>query len=113
MSEPRLKAAIWIKALMRRAWALDVPAFQLRKGSEEQGAILIRMNGGGAAGTVVYGRGMMVNGDWGWRRGTGPDPVPEADADAYVDRQLRFDPDLWVIEIESSDLEQFVDEPVE
>lgn len=117
MSEPRLKAGIQVKALMRRAWALDVPAMQLRRGEESGGAVLVRMNAGplreGAGGTVVYARGLLADGRWGWRRASGDKALSDAEADLYVERQLRFDPDLWVIEIEAADLDRFVDDPVE
>jgi hypothetical protein len=33
-------------------------------------------------------------------RPLGPDPVAEAEADAYVARQGEFDPDIWVLEVQ-------------
>ena len=36
-------------------------------------------------------------------RATGPVPVPEETADAYIKKQLQFDPDLWVIEFDAAD----------
>ena len=27
-------------------------------------------------------------------------PAPEADVEAYLARQIRFDPDLWIVEVE-------------
>lgn len=110
--EPRLKTEIWVKALIRRAWSRDVPALLVRRGETTSGAVLIKM-GRDQTQMVVYARGMLADGRWGWRRATGPVPVSDETAGAYIERQERFDPDLWVVEIEADDLTAFVDDPLE
>ncbi|RMF10796.1 MAG: DUF1491 family protein [Alphaproteobacteria bacterium] len=112
MHQPRLKSEIWVTAFIRRCWASDVPALLVRRGEATAGAVLIKANGR-ESGCVIYARGLLADGSWGWRRATGPDPVSEAEADRYVTRQIGYDSDLWVLEVESSAITQFVDDPVE
>jgi hypothetical protein len=36
-------------------------------------------------------------------------PAPEADVEAYLTRQLRFDPDIWIVEVEDRAGRHFLD----
>ena len=36
-------------------------------------------------------------------------PVPEADIETYIARQIRFDPDIWVVEVEDRAGRHFID----
>ena len=101
---PRVTAELWVKAHIRRCSALAIPALVVRRGDSTAGAIIIKLNQLGPGCMVFAPANSLDTGnlDSGrqWRRATGDDLVPEVDADAYIARQLNFDPDLWVLEIE-------------
>ena len=106
--EPRLKSGIWMKALIRRCDLSAVPVAVLARGDADAGAILLKFNSG-AAGCSVLTQARGRDGELLWMRATGPAPVAEADADAYIARQRQRDPDIWVAEIESGSAETVID----
>ena len=98
-SDSRLKAKIWVQAAIRACQSMGATATLVRRGDEDAGAVLIKQNLMGA-GFVVLTQMRAADGQPAWMKGTGPEPVEEAAADAYIARQIDRDYDLWVIEIE-------------
>jgi hypothetical protein len=109
---PRVTAELWIKAHIRRCGALAIPAMVVRRGDDQAGAIIIKINHLGP-GCMVLSPANSMDGGRQWRRATGDDLVPEAEADAYIERQLNMDPDIWVLEIEDREGRHLVDDIVE
>jgi hypothetical protein len=107
---PRLKAGIFIRALIRRAEVAGASAFIVRKGAEEAGAILLRLSRlDGTA--LVLNQVRMGDGKLAWARPLG-DWGPEARVSDWCDKQVKFDPDLWIVEIEDRAGRAFVDEEI-
>src|SRR5690606_14550958 len=104
-----------VKALMRRAISQNVAVYQRQRGQPDAGAVLVVVDGppDQPRTQVVYARGMLADGQWGWRRATGPKAVDGLGVEAYLDRQRKMDPDLWVIELETADFAALVNDPVE
>jgi hypothetical protein len=99
MAEDRLKAELWIKAQIRVCDRENIPATIARRGDPTGGAILVKVNRFDA-GCRVYTQVRDRDANPAWLCATGADPVPEAEADAYIQRQVQRDYDLWVLEIE-------------
>jgi len=103
---PRLKAAFWVQAYLRRLDLATIPAFVVRKGDETAGAVLIKsnpLNGEAALFSRVYDEsGARV-----WQELAAG---PEAEIDLAIARQVSFDPDLWVIEVEDRESRTLLDE---
>ena len=102
MSEPRVKAGIFVSMALRMGNSSGRYGAVLRKGDADAGGILVVL--AGRVGLSVLSQMRTAEGEAAWMRGTGPDPVDQATVDAYIDRRVRADPDLWVIEFESPDL---------
>ena len=100
--EPRVKAGLWVAAALRLADAEGRPGVVLRRGDADGGGILVVLRG--RSGLSVLTQVRVGEGKAAWMRGTGATPVEQDAADAYVERQVRRDPDLWVIEFDAPDL---------
>jgi hypothetical protein len=102
VSEPRVKAGIWVQMALRMGAQDGRYGTVVRKGDPDAGGILVVLHG--RAGLSVLSQIRAANGELAWLRATGAAPVDQAKADEYIARQLRFDPDLWVLEFEAPDL---------
>ena len=100
MAAPRLKTDLWAAALLRR-WNhhTAVVATLVRRGDADAGTVLLKIARLDGTATVLS-QTVDREGERAWLRATGAVPVADAEAEAYIQRQRKRDPDLWVIEIE-------------
>jgi hypothetical protein len=111
----RLKSAIWVAAYLRRCNIEGAFAAVRRRGAEEAGAVFIKVNRlDGTA--ILYGPAPQSAFDEARPSDRAfvpvlgiPRPVAEPDVEAYLVREIRFDPDVWIIEIEDRDGRHFLD----
>ncbi len=89
----------------------SVPAMVVHHGDDTAGIVLVKINTL-INGCSVYQPTSDLDGNREWLRATGPKPVPEAEADTFIERQLSYDLDLWVIEVEDTENRHFLDEPI-
>ncbi|MGG5812276.1 DUF1491 family protein [Falsiroseomonas sp. CW058] len=102
--DAKVKAGIWVSMALRLSDIAGRSGAVLRKGDPDSGGILCVLRG--REGIVVLSQVRDAEGRPAWMRGTGPAPVDDATADAYVERQVKRDPDLWVVEFDAPDLKQ-------
>ena len=100
----RLKSAIWVAAYVRRCNGEGAFAAVRRRGAEEAGAIFVKLNRlDGSA--ELFGPAPQSAFDEAHPtdRAFTPlakEPEPDAKVEERITRQLRFDPDAWVVEVE-------------
>lgn len=109
----RLKSAIFVAAVVRTANGSGAFAVVRRKGAEEAGAVFVKVATLDGHATL-YGPAAQSDIDMDRPtdrlfRALTPPHSPEADADARMAKEMRFDPDLWWIEIEDRGGRTFVD----
>jgi hypothetical protein len=111
----RLKSGIWVAAYVRRCDVEGVFAAVRRRGAEEAGAIFIKINRLDGTGTL-YGPAPQAvfeearPADRMFMVLVGRDkPAADAELEARLVREIRFDADLWIIEVEDRAGRNFLD----
>jgi hypothetical protein len=113
----RLKSAIWVAAYIRRCHHEGAFAAVRRRGAEEAGAIFVKLNRLDGTAELFAPAPQSVfddarPADRVFSRCFGEQPVPEEKIEERLVRELRFDPDAWIIEVEDRAGRHFLDQIV-
>jgi hypothetical protein len=113
----RLKSAIWVAAYVRRCHVEGAFAAVRRRGAEEAGAIFIKLNRLDGTAELFAPAPQAVfdeahPSDRAFARSLGDAPVPEAKVEERLTREIRFDPDTWIVEVEDKAGRHFLDNVV-
>ena len=110
----RLKSGLWVAAYVRRCFVEGLFAAVRRRGADEAGAIFIKVNRLDGTADVYAPAPQSAFGeqhptDRGFSAALKVMPASDADVEAYLARQVRFDPDVWIIETEDRAGRHFLD----
>ena len=109
----RLKSEIWVKAYLRRCQGEGLAAVLVRRGDADAGAIYIKVSRlDGTA--LLYGPAPAgleeAREERRWQPCLERETTPETEADAYLERQVEFDPDIWIVTVEDRLGRHFLDD---
>lgn len=103
----KLNARLWVNAIVRMAAAGGDFATIAKKGDETAGQVILvarRRNDH----VQVYTRTMNSRGDYSWTVAVASPPEELGKVNEYLDRQRRYDPDLWIVDLDTENPERFV-----
>jgi hypothetical protein len=108
----RLRTEIWIKAYIRRCTVNGAMAVVVRHGDDDAGAVYIRINRLDGT-SLVFGPAPagLDNAalDRQWVPTLGLVFKPDLEVDRLLSREVEFDPDIWILEVEDRDGRHFLD----
>jgi hypothetical protein len=110
-----LRSDIWVAAYLRRCGTEGASAVLRRRGAAEAGAIFVkvdRLDGRAAlygpapqSAAGATGRGVERI----FTRAHAPEWINSDDADKRLAREIAFDPDLWIVEVENREGRAWLD----
>jgi hypothetical protein len=110
----RLKSAIWVAAYVRRCHGEGAFAAVRRRGAEDAGAIFIKLNRLDGTAELFSPAPQTAfddarPADRAFARSFGQAPVPEQQVEDKLAKEARFDPDVWIVEVEDRAGRHFID----
>ena len=109
----RLKSSIWVAAYLRRCQTEGVFGAVRRRGAEEAGAVFVKvatLDGNAMlyapAPQTVYDDSRPIERFF---MPLSQAPVPEASVEERLVKEIKFDPDVWIVETEDRAGRHFLD----
>lgn len=103
----RLRSKIWVQAYLKRLEIQNIAAYVTAHGDDHSGAILIKViKMDGSAQLYQKTFDLQSNKNAWVRISEGLDK----EIDSLLEKQKIYDPDLWVVEIESASGQNYLDE---
>ena len=107
--EARIASSVLASALIRLAETQGGFGSVLAKGDATAGAVAVLLVERGAN-PRLFERLLRPDGTYGWQESTQPQLAGPGGLQALIDRRRRFDPDLWLIELDTASTERFAAE---
>jgi hypothetical protein len=113
-SKMRLKSALWVAAYLRRCQVEGVFGVVRRRGAEEAGAIFVRIcRLDGTSDLFGPAPQSAFDAAEAAARAFTPSfaalPATDAEVEAYLAREVKFDPDVWIVEVDDRAGRNFLD----
>jgi hypothetical protein len=107
----RLKSEIWVKAYLRRCRLEGADALLVRRGDADAGAIYIKVSRLDASLFGPAPAGLdEAREDRRWEPCLKGGAMGEAEVDAFLERQIGFDSDIWIVVVEDRAGRHFLDD---
>lgn len=101
----RLATEFWVHAYIKRLELQNIPAYVLAHGDNSAGAVLVKLATLDGQASLLHRTYDLQSGEQLWAELASGS---EAEVDALITKQRSFDPDLWVVEIESPSGKHFL-----
>jgi len=108
---PRIKSGLWVQSQVRLCDIRFQGIAVSHRGDPDAGGILLKLLRNGQM-CLLLRRITAEDGDQAWMVVVGTEEISEEDAAGYIEREIKWDRDLWVVEIEDYDERYELDGPV-
>lgn len=106
-----LSTDVWVSALIRRAELEGAFATVVRKGDARAGDVVVKAYDTSTRTARLFSQSVNMEGQPLWIQPVASEM--ESELDAYLERRRKYDPDLWVVEIEDRQGRHFILDKVE
>ena len=106
MMEPRLQSSVLVNGLLRHAEAAGGYGAVIAKGDSAAGSVLVILAEKGRKARILE-RLLQREGQYSWQEIGSEALANDEDAEKFLARRRKHDPDLWILELDVPSAERF------